>query len=66
MKSKGLLTINNMTNYQALAWLLRHDTEGKWVWIKEFFKRKDLRMDVAINYRDYDVTRSSSTWRYCR
>lgn len=50
-------TVNSLNRYQAFRWLWRFDPEGRLLWLKAFLRGCDLREDVAINLRDFGVTR---------
>lgn len=52
-----MLRVTAMTNYQAFRWLVRFDSEARFLWIIAFLSRYDLRQDVQVNLRDFGVVK---------
>lgn len=54
-----MLTLDGMTRYQALRWLMRKDPEAKWFWVRKYlFTKSNLVMDVTINIKDFGILRN--------
>lgn len=52
-----MLTINNMTKWQAFMWLWKFDSEEKFSWLKYFLLGHDLKDDVKINLCDFGISK---------
>lgn len=61
-----MLSVNNMSKYQAFRWLWRNDPEARWYWFRCFLKGSDLRTDVTINLRDFGLTKRPYRGSYRR
>lgn len=52
-----MLRVTAMTDYQALRWLWRHDSEARWFWLGRFIFSNNLRDAVEDNLYTYGVVR---------